>query len=64
MNRVVVLRIVRSPLALNVVVNVATLRELNPSFELWKIHEAVLVCVDLLDDDTEKSENFIIVTRR
>lgn len=59
MDCVVIFRVVRSPLALDVVVNVAALSELNPRFELGEIDEVVLVCVDFLDDDTEIVENLL-----
>ena len=58
-NGLVVFWVLRSPLTLDIVLNVSALRELNPRLELGQIYEAILVCVYFIDNYTAGKKRVI-----
>lgn len=53
LDEILVVLAVLPPLAINVLINVPPLRELDPGFQLGQIDERVIVGVDLVHDNTK-----------
>lgn len=58
LDEILVVLAVLPPLAINVLINVPPLRELDPLFQLGQIHEAVVVPVDLVHDNAVEIKHY------